>query len=109
MWDQFTHAMQSVHESLSDWGCRLESYVQKVGQYGIKVTWPQYIRQWLLDTQNKSFVKLLNKAMKPDRHGPAIVYDFPSFSAWYEKYRADALETKRLSQMQSRLVVANRA
>ena len=109
IWDRFTHSMQTVHESLQDWGCRLESYVRQTAQYGIQVSWRQYIHQWLVGTQNKSFVRLLTKAMKKDRHGPPIVYDHASFTEWYQNYKAEALETKRLSQMQSRLVAANRA
>ena len=109
VWDRFTYSMQSVHESLQDWGCRLKVYSKEVTQYGIQVTWQQYIRQWLVGTQNKSFVRLLRKAMRPDRHGPAVVYDLDTFTAWYQLYEADSLDSKRLSQEQSRLFTLNRA
>ena len=109
VWDRFTHSLQSVHESLQDWGCRLESYVRQAAQYGIHVSWKQYIHQWLVGTQNKAFVKLLTAAMRKDRHGPPVVYDHSSFTEWYQNYKAEALDNKRLSQMQSRLLAANRA
>ena len=109
VWDRYTHAMQSIHESLQDWGCRLNAYAKEVTQHGIHITWQQYIRQWLVGTQNKAFVRLLRRAMRPDRHGPSVVYDLPSFTAWYQLYEDDALDNKRLSQEQSRLFTLNRA
>ena len=109
VWDRYTHAMQSIHESLQDWGCRLNAYAKEVTQHDIHITWQQYIRQWLVGTQNKAFVRLLRRAMRPDRHGPAVVYDLPSFTAWYQLYEDDALDNNRLSQEQSRLFTLNRA
>ena len=109
VWDRYTHAMQSIHESLSDWGCRLKAYAKEVAQHGIRISWQQYVRQWLVGTQNKTFVRLLRKAMRPDRHGPAVVYDIETFDAWYQLYEDDALDNKRLSQEQSRLLSLNRA
>ena len=69
VWDKFTHVMQGVNESIEDWGCRLDTTVREVTNYGIQVSFVQYISQWRLGTTNRAFTRMLEKALIPDRYG----------------------------------------
>ena len=107
VWDRFTHCMQSVHESLSDWGCKLDAAVHLCNDHGMMVNYRQYIRQWQLGTTNKTFQKLLMEALLPDRYGnPPVVYDMKTFTRWRRVYQSRALDHKRLAVEQSRLLAA---
>ena len=110
VWDKFTHAMQGVNESVEEWGFRLDATVREVGQYGMVVSFPQYINQWRIGTVNRTFLRLLEEALRSDRYGqPPVVYDLHSFAGWLQRYRARALENRRLAVNQNRLLTRARA
>ena len=109
VWDKFTHAMQGINESIEDWGCRLDATVREVTNYGMQVSFAQYISQWRLGTTSRSFARMLEEALLSDRYGnPPVVYDLSSFSDWLQRYRNRALENKRLAVGQSRLLTRAR-
>ena len=105
VWDDFSYAAQEPTESIEDWGDRLEKLVLKLARFGVQVSFDEYLEQWVTGTRDGEFANKLDEAIAADNpNTPPVIYDYPSFQVWYNRYVAKTLAKKKKLQRRSRLL-----
>ena len=84
--EDFKFATQQADESFEEWGVRIERLRNKVENFGLTVTWNNYIKKWNIGTRDAYFKGRLWNAMHPTDNRSPVVVDLRTFKQWYNRY-----------------------
>ena len=85
--ENFKYATQAKDESIEEWGIRIGRLKRALEKYGQHVPFEHYLKKWKTGTNTAYFTTKLREATMPDDYSrDPVVYDFPSFKAWYQQF-----------------------
>ena len=107
--DNFYFSSQESSENVDQWGYRLERLATKVFAFGLSISFDEYLDQWTTGTRDTFFCDKLEEAIQSDDPSkPPVVYDYPSFRAWYARYIGKLIDRRKQLARKSRLLTMSK-